>query len=112
MNDDMKCICGKPLGAPDHSCAHELKTENERLRELYSNQAKLAERGWNIDHLLECEEALRTVEEEASQLRLLVLTAPSYIGARSALHNHWLKEAEKVVGPEIHEDNHDLPPFE
>lgn len=47
-----------------------LRTENERLRELYENVVGNRERfGWTINHLLECEEALRTVEVVAERLR-------------------------------------------
>jgi hypothetical protein len=42
---------------------------------------------------------------EVLELKRLVLAAPSYLGARQALHNHWLDEAEKVVGRGIYDDN-------
>jgi hypothetical protein len=46
-----------------------LEAENTRLRLLYENAIGNRERfGWTIDHLLECEEALRTVEERAEAL--------------------------------------------
>lgn len=43
---------------------NKLEVENARLRELYENVTGNRERfGWTIDHLLECEEALRVAEE-------------------------------------------------
>lgn len=48
----------------------ELRAENKRLRELYENVVGNRERfGWTIDHLLECDEALRCAEAEAEGLR-------------------------------------------
>jgi hypothetical protein len=48
----------------------ELRAENDRLRELYENVVGNRERfGWTINHLLECEEALRCAEQEAGRLR-------------------------------------------
>jgi hypothetical protein len=48
----------------------ELRAENDRLRELYENAVGNRERfGWTINHLLECEEALRSAEQEAGRLR-------------------------------------------
>jgi hypothetical protein len=55
----------------------------------------------------EYEEILERLETENKDLKRLVLTAPSYLGARKELHNHWLDEAEKVVGSDIYGD-HDL----
>lgn len=47
-----------------------LEAENERLRELYENVVSNRSRfGWTINHLLECEEALRMVEAESERLR-------------------------------------------
>jgi hypothetical protein len=41
------------------------QAENARLRELYENVTGNRERfGWTINHLLECEEALRVAEEQ------------------------------------------------
>jgi DNA repair exonuclease SbcCD ATPase subunit len=45
----------------------EVEAENVRLRELYENVAAIKARGWTIDHLMECEESLRTVEVAASE---------------------------------------------
>jgi hypothetical protein len=46
-----------------------LEAQNTRLRELYENVVGNRERfGWTIDHLLECEEALRTVEARVEAL--------------------------------------------
>lgn len=44
-----------------------VEAENERLRELYDNARSFKARGWSIDHLMECEEALRTVQETAER---------------------------------------------
>lgn len=49
-----------------------VKAENERLRELYANAVAIKERGWSIDHLMECDEALRTVETYAERLRAAI----------------------------------------
>jgi predicted nuclease with TOPRIM domain len=47
-----------------------LRAENDRLRALYENAVGNREQfGWTINHLLECEEALRTVEAEVERLR-------------------------------------------
>lgn len=47
-----------------------LRAENERLRELYENVTGNRERfGWTINHLLECEEALRAAHEYAERIR-------------------------------------------
>lgn len=47
-----------------------LKAENERLRDLYENAVINKGRfGFTINHLLECDEARRTVEQEAERLR-------------------------------------------
>lgn len=44
--------------------------ENKRLRELYENVTANRERfGWTINHLLECQEALRTVEQHEAEVR-------------------------------------------
>jgi hypothetical protein len=44
--------------------------ENKRLRELYENAIGNRERfGWTINHLLEADEAVRTITEEAERLR-------------------------------------------
>jgi hypothetical protein len=46
-----------------------LKAENERLRELYENVVGNRERfGWTINHLLECDEALRVAEARVAEL--------------------------------------------
>lgn len=45
-----------------------LVAENERLRALYDHAVALKARGWTIDHLLECEEALRTVQAAYDEL--------------------------------------------
>jgi hypothetical protein len=46
-----------------------LEAENKRLRALYENVTVNRERfGFTINHLLECEEALRCVEERAEAL--------------------------------------------
>lgn len=45
-----------------------LERENERLRGLYDNLRGFAEKGWTIDHLMECEEALRCAEARVAQL--------------------------------------------
>lgn len=48
----------------------EARKENTRLRELYENVVGNRKRfGWTIDHLLECDEALRCVEAENGRLR-------------------------------------------
>lgn len=52
--------------------------------------------------------ARAAAEAEVERLRTLILTAPSYLGARQPLHNEWLRQAEEAVGPSIYED-HDLP---
>lgn len=44
-----------------------VEAENERLRALYDNARSFKARGWSIDHLMECEEALRCVEETAER---------------------------------------------
>lgn len=56
-------------GVRDEHERHErIKRENERLRDLYENLADNRERfGWTINHLLECEEALRAAQEELGQ---------------------------------------------
>ena len=42
--------------------------ENKRLRALYENVTRNQEQfGWTINHLLECEEALRVVEAHAAE---------------------------------------------
>lgn len=47
-----------------------LEAENARLRALYENAVGNRERfGWTINHLLEADEAVRTIEEEAERLR-------------------------------------------
>ena len=44
--------------------------ENKSLRELYENVTGNRERfGWTINHLLECEDALRAAEERAEEAR-------------------------------------------
>lgn len=44
-----------------------LEAENARLRELYENAVGNRERfGWTINHLLECEEALRVAQEQSA----------------------------------------------
>lgn len=60
----------------------DLKRENERLRELYDNLRGFKEKGWTIDHLMECEEALRCVEAEVERLRAqIVLMEPVLVAA-------------------------------
>jgi hypothetical protein len=41
---------------------------------------------------------LRGAVDRIAELERLVKVAPDYLGARSALHNHWIAEAEKAVG--------------
>lgn len=59
------------LNEPCQACllveCDRLREENARLRELYDNQRGFAEQGWTIDHLMECEEALRTVTPIAAR---------------------------------------------
>lgn len=46
----------------------DLRAENQRLRDLYENAIGNRERfGWTINHLLECEDALRTIEATATR---------------------------------------------
>lgn len=42
----------------------------------------------------ECERLRKRMQT----LELLVKAAPDYLGARQALHNHWIDEAAKAVG--------------
>lgn len=47
-----------------------LSAENARLRELYENVVQNREQfGWTINHLLECEDALRMAEEARDEAR-------------------------------------------
>ena len=43
------------------------------------------------------------MEAVVDRLRRLVAAAPSYIGARPALHNEWVRQARELV-PEVDED--------
>jgi hypothetical protein len=53
-----------------------LREENARLRELYENAVQNRDRfGWTINHLLECEEALRTAQEEMAKAEPVLVAA-------------------------------------
>lgn len=50
--------------------------ENARLRELYENAVGNRERfGWTINHLLECEEALRVSEAQQRKAEQVLVAA-------------------------------------
>lgn len=73
-----------------------LEAENKRLRELYENAVGNRERfGWTINHLLECEEALRTVEENNARLREALSGLMSEARA-------WLEPAGARANPAMH----------
>lgn len=50
-----------------------LSAENKRLRELYENVVQNREQfGWTINHLLECEDALRMAEEARDEAHAVI----------------------------------------
>lgn len=85
--------------APESQEADRLRDENTRLRDLYENVVGNRERfGFTINHLLECEEALRTVEAAATESHDLaemarILTDPQAI--RNALPPEEVAEYER-----------------
>lgn len=76
--------------------------ERDRLKALYENAVGNRERfGWTINHLLECEEALRTVEERATvleeALRGLMSEAKAWLEPAGARANPAMHKARRAL---------------
>jgi hypothetical protein len=94
-----------------------LKAENARLRELYENATGCREKfGWTINHLLEGDEALRTVEEASSRLVDLVREAAPFVNAVAVMAKDktpalsWLAKAATEVGDDSGVRGQEHPP--
>jgi hypothetical protein len=90
------------------SCAcHKLRAENDRLRDLYENAVTNRKNfGWTINHLLECEEALRMAEGEATAIRELAQRAVPFVQAVLNMADDrtpslaWMADAAALIGSE------------